>query len=81
MKVQHASRLAQMCAGFDSPLQADSPEILLMEYLCSGQADQACALFGESRQFGGLPAVDAPYGRFEGAAEIRRFATGWLERQ
>ena len=80
MKVRHASRLAQMCAGFDSPLQADSPEILLMEYLCSGQADQACALFGESRQFGGLPAVDAPYGRFEGAAEIRRFATGWLER-
>ena len=30
--------------------------------------------------FGGLPAVDAPYGRFEGQAELAVFASGWLKR-
>ena len=80
MDIRHHSRLAQMCAGFSSPLQEDSPEIRLMEFLCAGKADEACRLFGKTKQFGGLPAVDAPYGRFEGQAEILGFARGWLER-
>lgn len=80
MKIRHHSRLKQMCAGFSSPLQEDSPEIQLMKAVCAGEAEGACRLFGEQRQFGGLPAVDAPYGRFEGQAGIRAFAAGWLER-
>ena len=80
MNVRHHSRLKQMCAGFSSPLQKDSPEILLMKAVCAGEADSACRLFGEQKQFGGLPAVDAPYGRFEGQEGIRAFAAGWLER-
>ena len=80
MEIRHRSRLAQMCAGFDSPMQDDSPEILLMRAVCAGKAEEACRLFGTEKLFGGLPAVDAPYGRFEGAEEIRRFASGWLER-
>ncbi len=80
MKIRHRSRLKQMCAGFSSPLQNDSPEIRLMRLICAGQAAEACSLFGKSKQFGGLPAVDAPYGRFEGQDGIRAFASGWLER-
>ncbi len=56
MDIRHHSRLAQMCAGFSSPLQEDSPEIRLMEFLCAGKADEACRLFGKTKQFGGLPA-------------------------
>ena len=80
MKIRHRSRLAQMCAGFVSPMNGDSPEIRLMRFVCAGQDEEACALFGEEKQFGGLPAVDTPYGRFEGAEEIRRFAAGWTKR-
>ncbi len=80
MEYRHRSRLAKMCEGFFSPMQDDSPEIRLMRFACAGQAEEAAKLFGESKQFGGLPAVDTPYGRFEGADGIRRFAAGWLER-
>ncbi len=80
MKIRHRSRLKQMCANFSSPMCGDSPEIRLMQLVCAGKADEACAIFGTEKQFGGLPAVDAPYGRFEGAEGIRAFAAGWLER-
>ena len=80
MKIRHRSRLTQMCAGFSSPMRENSPEILLMRFLCAGRTDEACQLFGPFKQFGGLPAVDAPYGRFEGAEGIRSFASGWLDR-
>ncbi len=80
MKIRHRSRLAQMCVGFSSPIRKDSPEILFMQRLCAGQAEEACRLFGAEKQFGGLPAVDAPYGRFEGAEQLRAFAAGWLAR-
>ena len=80
MEIRHRSRLRQMCANFTSPMQEDSPEILLMQRICAGKTAEACALFGETKQFGGLPAVDAPYGRFEGQAELAVFASGWLKR-
>lgn len=80
MEIRHRSRLKQMCSGFSSPMQPDSPEILLMQFLCSGDAEGACRLFGESKQFGGVPAIDTPYDRFEGADGIRECASGWLKR-
>ena len=80
MDIRHHSRLKQMCANFTSPMQEDSPEIRLMRLVCAGQAEEACRLFGTEKQFGGVPAVDAPYGRFEGTEGIRDFASGWLER-
>ena len=70
MEIRHRSRLKQMCANFTSPMQEDSPEILLMQLICAGKTIEACALFGETKQFGGLPAVDAPYGRFGGRARL-----------
>ena len=80
MDIRHRSRLKQMCANFSSPMQENSPEIRLMQLICAGQTEEACKLFGKQKQFGGLPAVDAPYGRFEGEEGIRAFASGWLER-
>jgi len=80
MEIRHRSRLRQMCANFDSPLREDSPEILLIRFLCEGRLQEACSLFGETKQFGGLSAVDAPYGRFEGPEQIRAFAEGFLAR-
>ncbi len=80
MQYKHRSRLKQVCANFSSPMEENSPEICLMRYLCAGQAEEACALFGTQKQFGGLPAIDTPYGRFEGAEEIRACAEGFLKR-
>lgn len=80
MQYKHRSRLKQVCANFSSPMEENSPEIRLMRYLCAGQAEEACALFGTQKQFGGLPAIDTPYGRFEGAEEIRAYAEGFLKR-
>ena len=80
MEIRHHAWLKQMCSGFTSPMREDSPEILLMHHLCAGRTEEACRLFGETKQFGGLPAVDAPYGRFEGQEGIREFASGWLGR-
>lgn len=80
MDIRHRSRLSQMCAGFQTPIREDSPEIRLMHYICAGKTEDACKLLGEEKQFGGLSAIDAPYGRFEGTAEIHAFAAGWLSR-
>lgn len=80
MEIRRHSRLRQMCSNFTSPMQEDSPEIRLMRFVCAGQAKEACALFGETKQFGGPSAVDAPYGRFEGPEQLRAFAEGWLAR-
>ena len=80
MNIRYHSRLASVCVGFSSPLQADSPEILLMRYVCAGKTEEACRLFGDTRQFGGVPTIDAPYGRFEGQEGISTFASGWLAR-
>lgn len=80
MVIRQYAHLKDMCRGFARTIRMDSPEVLLMQYLCAGQADRAKALFGEEKQFGGLPAVDAPYGRFEGAQQIRLFAEGFLAR-
>ena len=62
-------------------IRYDSPELLLMRYIAEGDAGKAAALFREKRQFSDeLPAVDTPYGRFEGKARIRDFAEGFTAR-
>jgi hypothetical protein len=76
MKTRRYSELEKLYAG-THPIRPDTPEMRFMAALCSGDAAGVCALFGETKLFGGLPAVDTPYGRFEGLAEIRRFAEGW----
>ena len=59
----------------------DSPEILLMKHIAENNTDGAMALFRDKRQFtDAAPAVDTPYGRFEGKEQIRAFAEGFISR-
>ena len=77
-------KTAELHALYPEPQQGireDSPELLLMRYIAEKDADGAVALFRDRRQFTGEPpAVDAPYGRFEGKDQIRAFAEGFTAR-
>ena len=77
-------RKAELYTLYEKPqdgIRYDSPEVLFMQYIAQGKADDALSLFPEQRQFtGALPAVDAPYGRFEGKAQILSFAEGFIRR-
>ncbi len=76
--------MAELCALYKTPqagIKQDSPELLMMKYISAGEYGKAAELFPEKRQFSdALPAVDAPYGRFEGREAIRSFAEGLVSR-
>lgn len=78
MKIRNKSDLRRVCESVQVCIEPSSPEVELMRLICEGQTDKAAALFGAARQFGGPPAIDTPYGRFEGAEGVRRFAETWL---
>ena len=60
---------------------ADSPELLMMQYIAEGRTAEAAALFPEHKQFGTAPCVvDTPYGRFEGKQAILEFTEGFVKR-
>ncbi len=77
-------RMAELHALYSEPqagIVQDSPELLLMRHIAANRIDDAVALFRERRQFSEQPpAVDAPYGRFEGKQAIRDFAEGFVAR-
>ena len=80
MKIRHRSELETLYAG-THPIDPSAPEVRFLEALCAGDADAVCALFAETKLFGGAKsAVDTPYGRFEGMGAIRDFAAGWNAR-
>jgi len=79
LETRHYSELERLYAG-THPIRPEAPEMQFMSKLCTGDVNGVCAMFGEEKLFGGLPAVDIPYGRFEGQAGIRRFAETWLDR-
>ena len=61
-------------------INANSPELCLINYLCRNDADSVVALFEEKQQFGGYAtAVDTPQGRFEGLNAIHKFAGNWMK--
>ena len=78
MQVRHFSELETRYAG-THPIRRETPEARFLDRLCALDADGVCALFPEeTKLFGGEKcAVDAPWGRFEGRAAIRRFAEAW----
>ena len=78
MQIRSPSRFLEVYAGSQHPIKQDSPELLFIRAVCARDADRAAGLFGESKLFGGQPAVDAPNGRFEGQEGIRAFADGFL---
>lgn len=64
--------------GVRGPISAVSPELLFMNYICSGETDKALALFDDEKQFNHeKSAIDAPTGRYEGIDEIGYFAGMW----
>ena len=77
-------KMAELFALYEKPqdgINFQSPELLLMKYIAGKQTDAAMSLFRDRRQFSDTPpAVDAPYGRFEGKDEIRAFVEGFIAR-
>lgn len=79
MDAKRECSLIKLYAGPQHRILENSPELLFMNAICGGRADDAAALFREKKLFGKVPsAVDVPYGRFEGLDGIRKFAAGWL---
>ena len=77
-------KIAELHALYPVPqegIRYDSPELLLMQRISERDTDGALSLFRDRRQFTDTPpVVDAPYGRFEGKAQIRAFIEGFIAR-
>ena len=81
MEIRNRAELDALYPEPQKGILYDSPELLLMQYISENNTDAATALFRDRRQFSdALPAVDAPYGRFEGKEQIRAFAEGFTAR-
>lgn len=80
MKIRKACNL-ETYYGHTHPIDATSPEVLFMNAVCEGRAQDAKSYLCEKKLFGDTQCVvDAPYGRFLGLAGVESFAKGWLER-
>ncbi len=75
---------AELDALYPEPQEGiiyDSPELLMMKHIAGNNIRGAMDLFRDRRQFSDAPpAVDTPYGRFEGKEQIRAFAEGFIAR-
>ena len=81
MEIRKTAELSVLYPDPQPGIRPDSPELLLMQFISEGAADKALSLFREKRQFSDTPpAVDAPWGRFEGREQIRAFAEGFVSR-
>ncbi len=81
MEIRKMAELYALYPEAQKGILYDSPELLLMNFIAENKTDQAVALFREKRQFSGNPpAVDTPYGRFEGKEQIRSFAENFIAR-
>ena len=81
MEIRKRAELDVLYPEPQEGIRYDSPELLLMQYISKNKHDEAAALFRDLRQFSDVPpAVDAPYGRFEGKEQIRSFAEGFITR-
>ena len=81
MEIRKRAELDALYPEPQEGIRYDSPELLLMKRISEKNYDGAAALFRDRRQFSDAPpAVDAPYGRFEGKEQIRAFAEGFAAR-
>lgn len=81
MEIRKRAELDVLYPEPQEGIRYDSPELLLMRYISENKYEEAAALFRDLRQFSDVPpAVDAPYGRFEGKEQIRSFAEGFIAR-
>ena len=81
MEIRRMAELYALYPQAQEGIRYDSPELLLMKHISENDTEAALALFREKRQFTDTPpAVDTPYGRFEGRQQIRDFAEGFISR-
>ncbi len=81
MEIRNRAELDVLYPEPQQGIRYDSPELLLMKRISENNMDGAMALFRDRRQFSeNPPAVDTPYGRFEGKEQIRDFALGFVSR-
>jgi hypothetical protein len=81
MEIRNRAELDVLYPEPQEGILYDSPELLLFRRIAEGDTDGAAALFRDRRQFTDAPpAVDAPYGRFEGKERIRSFTEGFTGR-
>lgn len=81
MEIRKRAELDALYPEAQAGIRYDSPELLLMQYIAENKTDEAIALFRDTRQFSDAPpAVDAPYGRFEGKDQILSFVKGFVSR-
>lgn len=59
-------------------IDENAPEIRFMKHICEGGTDVE-KYFNEVTIYKDIVYIDSPNGRFEGLAEMRRFAEKWLE--
>ena len=75
MEIRNRAELDVLYPEPQKGIKDDSPELLMMKYISERNTDGAAALFRDRRQFtDDPPAVDTPYGRFEGKEQIQAFA-------
>ena len=78
MKIRKMAELYALYPQTQEGLMYDSPELLMMRYISENNTDGVMALFPEKRQFSDAPpAVDTPYGRFEGKEKHVRGKGNW----
>ncbi len=81
LPVRKQCTLERLYKDMPREIRTDTPDIAFANALCSGDADAVAGLFREKKLFWDeLPAVDTPYGRFEGLEDIHDFAEGFLSK-
>ena len=76
LPVRKPCNLERLYEGMErGDILEDTPDMLFAKALSAGRVDEVVGLFREKKMFWDeLPAVDTPYGRFEGLEGIRDFA-------
>jgi len=81
MKIRKMAELYALYPEAQPGIRYDSPELLMIQYISESSTEKVLSLFREKRQFSeNPPAVDAPWGRFDGREQIRGFAEGFIAR-
>lgn len=81
MEIRKRAELDALYPDPQEGIRYDSPELLMMKHIAGNNIRGVMDLFRDRRQFSDMPpAVDTPYGRFEGKDQIRAFAEGFIAR-
>lgn len=81
LPVRKPCNLERLYKDMPQDIKTDTPDLAFVNALCAGKADEVANLFREKKLFWNeKPAVDAPYGRFEGLEGIRSFAENFLSK-